>query len=1217
MFKFSLFIKTFLFISIFSINPFTINAQDADSDGILDDIDIDDDNDGIIDPEEGCVLDTLSFAITNGDSSSNSIYSGVYGFTLDITRIDNSFNLDINGIQLTSTEMEFHAPIRTVEFADGSYYGGGGVSNIWSLGWSTPADDATPLLRVKVAADGSVSLFGSKTLNGPLEPMVFVTDSVTVNAVTWNAGNNTVTVDQIINGSTFINGNVYGYIYECNKDTDGDGITDNFDLDSDNDGIPDLIEAGGSDTQGDGVVDDLTDADMDGLVDDLDNFDSGSGGSEVTSGTPLNMSDVDGDGVPGYQDLDSDNDGINDVVEAGITDTDNNGIVDGVNLDGSLSSDADTDGFTDALDTNDNAIVGTGDGSGTAVITTDPDADSNGTPDDDDADGTAYNGGDVDSDGIPDFMDLDSDDDGIFDILESGNGSADTFADGTFDSDDVGYADSDGDGIPDQLDNDVTGFGDAGDSGTSDDSSDPTDPNSGGTGIVVDSGTDADGDGIADSVDEVVVHFGSPVDSDGDGIYDNVDTDDDNDGIPDDEETICNSSGESIQFKSTNGSIHAPINDAVAPVGSSSTLLDVSISSGGFEANKWGTIKMSGSLNVVNTATLTFEEEVTLIIGSHTSSIGGNFDLNERWRLYSVGETFEVDDPDDDLTDPRTTSIIVDGAMSDTVEFYRNAGGQGNGLDWTITSSPAKVFYLEFIALESTNIGQVKASVKCLYKDADGDGILDRLESNIIDTDGDGNADYDDDNADGEAGTDGIGGEEDGVEYGHWNDADNDGIPDHLDADNGDGSGGDITGSGDSDADGLSDTEECPSGYICPDADGDNIPDYMDDFTCPASLVLASIDSVSIATESCEKINGWTYYYDINDPSVAIFAIEHTPTGGNTNPFTADVTITVTADPTTSGGVNSNEDSPNLEGNFAMGRDWNVDIITGSLNGPVNIRFYYDPAELTATIAAATTYATANTPTLNISDPIWFKTVGATYDPSSNTATSINNGNVIEFGNLSPDTEDGITYVEMTGITSFSGGTAAIRVSEELELALPVELTAFNVYEKDCAVHLDWSTKSEKDFDFFVIERSRDGNEFERVIEILSSGNENGDTYGFVDREASFINYYRLKMVDLDGYTEYSDVINLEVNCEDLEGEINVFPNPINPRQTLNIKFTSNLETETLVMFDFLGREVKRLTIGTQEGKNLLGLDISDLPTGSYYAQFLGRRKFKKIVIQE
>ena len=50
-------------------------------------------------------------------------------------------------------------------------------------------------------------------------------------------------------------------------DTDSDGVFNHLDTDSDNDGIADIIEAGGIDANGDGLVDDNTDTDGDGLCD--------------------------------------------------------------------------------------------------------------------------------------------------------------------------------------------------------------------------------------------------------------------------------------------------------------------------------------------------------------------------------------------------------------------------------------------------------------------------------------------------------------------------------------------------------------------------------------------------------------------------------------------------------------------------------------------------------------------------------------------------------------------------------------------------------------------------------------------------------------------------------------------------------------------------------------------------------------------------------------
>ena len=58
---------------------------------------------------------------------------------------------------------------------------------------------------------------------------------------------------------------------------------------------------------------------------------------------------------------------------------------------------------------------------------------------------------DIDSDGIPNGIDLDSDNDGIFDIVESGNEALDTNNSGRVDFNDTGFVDADSDGADDRA----------------------------------------------------------------------------------------------------------------------------------------------------------------------------------------------------------------------------------------------------------------------------------------------------------------------------------------------------------------------------------------------------------------------------------------------------------------------------------------------------------------------------------------------------------------------------------------------------------------------------------------------------------------------------------------------------------------------------------------------------------------------------------------------
>jgi cysteine-rich repeat protein len=204
------------------------------------------------------------------------------------------------------------------------------------------------------------------------------------------------------------------------RDTDGDGLVDSEDADSDNDGIPDIDEAGDFelatppiDTDDDGTPDfqDL-DSDNDGIADE----DEG-------------VVDTDGDGLGNWRDPDSDGDYLPDEVD-GIGDNDGDGTLD------YLDRDSDNDGILD-----EHELFADSDGDGSPNrYDLDSDADTlTDTAEAGDAEPNTYPV-DTDADGLPDYIDTDSDDDGLGDQFETGCGSS---------SSDPRQADTDADGYSD------------------------------------------------------------------------------------------------------------------------------------------------------------------------------------------------------------------------------------------------------------------------------------------------------------------------------------------------------------------------------------------------------------------------------------------------------------------------------------------------------------------------------------------------------------------------------------------------------------------------------------------------------------------------------------------------------------------------------------------------------------------------------------------------
>lgn len=252
------------------------------------------------------------------------------------------------------------------------------------------------------------------------------------------------------------------------KDSDGDLFLNHLDLDSDQDGIPDIRETSGKESgrRGKWVYDPFEDQDKNGWLD------------SVT----LSVIDADSDGFFNHVDLDSDNDGIPDVVEGGDTSQ----IAGTYNpLNNSLNGWFPFDSTLGRIST--------------------------------------------DSDTIPDYLDLDSDNDGIWDIFEAGTdtvtnqGRVQNFNPDTLgwdmDERSTGKLDSDQDFFPDRLDldSDNDGISDLEENGRQFQQSGE-----------IQSGNDSDGDGADDGLTNR-----PPLDSDGDLVRNFRDLDSDNDLIPD------------------------------------------------------------------------------------------------------------------------------------------------------------------------------------------------------------------------------------------------------------------------------------------------------------------------------------------------------------------------------------------------------------------------------------------------------------------------------------------------------------------------------------------------------------------------------------------------------------------------------------------------------------------------------------------------------------
>jgi gliding motility-associated-like protein len=472
---------------------------DSDGDGIIDVYDLDDDNDGIPDYMEYC---------------------GASGFWCLPGGLDPSGDEDKDKIPnyRDADDPAFDNPCEDLD--------GDGICDRVAAIYDHDGDGVPNHLDLDSDNDGISDLFEAKhgapdlTRNGRIDaPWADFGDNGFYNPLANKPNGQDAVANYLL------------------PDRDADGFTDNLDLDSDNDGIHDVAENGLQqyDSNGDGRLDDgngQPSTDAVGIPQPL---------SPTLSGQPLPfLLDTDGDGVPDQNDLDADNDGLLDVTEALRADSDGDGIigtgkpvVDGagrpvtdalgqvlfptsspVNTDGLerpdfQDLDSDEDDIWDAYeagvyDPDYDGIAG----SGIPVV------DAFGVPQFDAGGDPLFpvlSPPDFDGDGLPDYRDPDSDNDGISDGYECYD-----YKNGLID---LPCLDTDGDGIPDIFDNDSDNDG-LSDTQECPAGNNPECPDSSGNGV--------------DDFRDPNLFFNE--DTDGDGIPNTADLDNDNDGIPDDME---------------------------------------------------------------------------------------------------------------------------------------------------------------------------------------------------------------------------------------------------------------------------------------------------------------------------------------------------------------------------------------------------------------------------------------------------------------------------------------------------------------------------------------------------------------------------------------------------------------------------------------------------------------------------------------------------------
>jgi endonuclease I len=163
---------------------------------------------------------------------------------------------------------------------------------------------------------------------------------------------------------------------------------------------------------------------------------------------------------------------------------------------------------------------------------------------------------------------------------------------------------------------------------------------------------------------------------------------------------------------------------------------------------------------------------------------------------------------------------------------------------------------------------------------------------------------------------------------------------------------------------------------------------------------------------------------------------------------------------------------------------------------------------------------------------------------------------------------------------------------------LPIELVLFEAQLKNGRVELKWITASETNNDYFSIERSKDGLDWDVILTMSGAGNSSSmTTYTSLDSSPlNGLSYYRLKQTDYDGQFTYSSIKAIDYQPFN-SSQVKLFPNPT----TGKIELTGDpSELSVLSVVDMQGKDVTQSISIYRTGDSRVVLDLEVLKSGQY-----------------
>ncbi len=180
--------------------------------------------------------------------------------------------------------------------------------------------------------------------------------------------------------------------------------------------------------------------------------------------------------------------------------------------------------------------------------------------------------------------------------------------------------------------------------------------------------------------------------------------------------------------------------------------------------------------------------------------------------------------------------------------------------------------------------------------------------------------------------------------------------------------------------------------------------------------------------------------------------------------------------------------------------------------------------------------------------------------------------------------------------------------------ALPVSITSLKAFQKNAGVQVEWNTVNELNMAAYEVEKSTDATSFAKAGTVTATGS---STYNWFDANpVNGSNYYRIKLVDKNGTSRYTQVVNVKIGG--MKNSFAIAGNPVR-NKTITLQM-ENVEkgSYTVTVFNSLGQTIASRTISHAGGSATETIALGNVAAGTYQLSIIGNnvKETRTIIVE-